>query len=446
MRHKIILKIGLILLISLLFVAPTTALSYIEKSRPNFHSTSIISYDTHKSTLNPKINAIMNQINRSLILNYLIPIVSYGPRLTGTYGCEKTAQYIYDQFKSLNLQIQQHNWTSFHTGHNLRNLKPRILSSQNIEGILPGTDPDSEKIIIFNAHYDTTKFSPGADDDGSGTAAVLAAAYVLSQFSFNHTIRFVTFSGEEQGLYGSHAYAKKAYEKNEDIIVALNADMIGNAENKNDQQFFRIYPTKDVAWIRDEIYSLNNYTGLDFSFYTNIMGERSGGSDYLSFMEYGYEILAFFEGNWSHDMHSTQDTIENLDVDYLVNTTRLIATTIAYLADADITHPAVSIESPRKGHLYFEGKEKRPVNSLKTIVFDDIWIWADVTEGDAPILKVEFFWDEKLKFTDTEYPYKWQCNERSLRTHTISVVITDEQGRTAETWTDIFLFNPRTRR
>ena len=145
-------------------------------------------------------------------------------------------------------------------------------------------------------------------------------------------------------------------------------------------------------------------------------------------------------------MHSTQDTIKNLDVDYLANTTKLIAATIAHLADAEITHPAVSIESPKKGHLYFEGKEKRTVNSLKTLVFDDIWIWADVTAGDAPIIKAEFFWDGKLKFTDTEYPYKWQCNERSLRTHTISVIVTDEQDRTAEAWTDIFLFNPRTRR
>jgi hypothetical protein len=346
----------------------------------------------------------------------------------------------------MQLHTYRQNWTALHTGHNLRNLKPRILSSQNIEGILPGTDPTSEKIIIFNAHYDTTKLSPGADDDGSGTAAVLAAAYVLSQFTFNHTIRFVTFSGEEQGLYGSHVYAQRAYENNEDILVVLNADMIGNAENKDDKKIFRIYPTKDVAWIRDEIYNLNNDTGLDFSFHTGIMGERSGGSDYLSFTEYGYEILAFFEGNWSRDMHSPQDTIENMDVDYLVNTTKLIAATIAHLADIEIIHPNVYIESPKKGHLYFEGREKRTVNTLKTLVFDDIWIWADVTAGDAPIMKADFFWDGKLKYTDTEYPYKWHCNERSIRTHTLSVVVTDEHGRTAEAWTDIFLWNPRTRR
>jgi hypothetical protein len=144
-------------------------------------------------------------------------------------------------------------------------------------------------------------------------------------------------------------------------------------------------------------------------------------------------------------MHSPQDTIENMDVDYLVNTTKLIAVTIAYLADQEITHPNIYIESPKKGQFYFEGREKRTINSLKTIVFDDIWIWTDVKPGNASIEKVQFYYDDELKYTDTEYPYKWHCNERSIRTHTISAVVTDSQNRTAEAWTDIFFWNPRTR-
>ena len=445
MKYTVLLKIGLTLLLCTLLITPSTAITITEKTIPPFQSRTIPKIKSQNSTLNSNINTVMNQINRSLILKYLLPLVGYGPRLTGTYGCKKTAQYIYDQFTSMHLDTHRQNWTTLHTGHNLRNLKPRILSSQNIEGILPGTDPNSEKIIIFNAHYDTTKLSPGADDDGSGTAAVLAAAYVLSQLSFKHTIRFVTFSGEEQGLYGSHAYAQRAYENNEDIMVAFNADMIGNTENEKDSKGFRIYPTKDVTWIRNDIYTINNLTGLNFEFDTSIMQERDGGSDYVSFTEYGYEVLAFFEKNWSHDMHSPQDSIENMDIDYLVNTTRLIASTIAYIADVEITHPTVYIESPQKGHYYLEGKEKHTVNTLKTIVIDDIWVWADVKPGDASIVKVEFYFDKKLEFTDTEYPYKWQCNQRSLRTHTISVVDTDTQNRTTEAWTDILLLNPRTR-
>jgi hypothetical protein len=446
MRQISLIKIVLSIILILSLILPVNAISINESSSPKYHSKTIHKIMTQHASFNPKINAVMNQINQSLILNYLIPIVGFGPRLTGTYGCEKTAQYIYDQFNSMGLQAKKQNWTVLHTGHNLRNLKPRILQSQNIEGILPGNDPTSKKIIIFNAHYDTTKLSPGADDDGSGTAAVLAAAHVLSQFTFNHTIRFVTFSGEEQGLYGSHAYARRSYNKNDDILVAFNADMIGNAENEKDRQAFRMYPTKDVAWIRNHIHTLNNLSGIDFSFNTTIMRERGGGSDYASFTEYGYEILAFFEKNWSRDMHSPQDTIENMDIDYLVKTTKLITLTIAFLADQEITHPNIYIESPKKGHLYFEGRYKRTINSLKTIVIDDIWIWADVKPGNATITKVDFYFDDKIKHTDTEYPFKWLCNERSLRTHTISAVVTDSRNQTAEAWTDILLINPRTRR
>ena len=60
--------------------------------------------------------------------------------------------------------------------------------------------PLDNSAIIFNAHYDSVAKGPGANDDGSGTVAVLAAAYALSHFDFKRTIKFVTFSGEEIGL------------------------------------------------------------------------------------------------------------------------------------------------------------------------------------------------------------------------------------------------------
>ena len=167
-----IVNTSLLLFLSIILIVPTTAITINETSSNQIISKTIYKINTQSASLNPKINAAINQINRSLILNYLIPIVGFGPRLTGTYGCEKTADYIFDQFMSMNIDTRRQNWTALHTGHNLRNLEPRILKSQNIEGILHGNDPTSEKIIIFNAHYDTTKRSPGADDDGSGTAAV----------------------------------------------------------------------------------------------------------------------------------------------------------------------------------------------------------------------------------------------------------------------------------
>ena len=107
------------------------------------------------------------------------------------FGNEKTAAYITDEFKNEGLQVILQNWTRQKTR------RPKIeLSSQNVIGLHQGTNKDAST-IIFNAHYDSVKKSPGADDDGSGVAAVMAAAYVLSKFEFNHNIEFILFSGED---------------------------------------------------------------------------------------------------------------------------------------------------------------------------------------------------------------------------------------------------------
>jgi hypothetical protein len=99
----------------------------------------------------------------------------------------------------------------------------------NVIGELRGTTHPDE-IYIFCGHYDTCgefcqEVAPGCDDNGSGTAAVLMAARILSHYRFDATIRFVAFSGEEQWLVGSTAYAKACRKKHEDIRGLLNLDM-----------------------------------------------------------------------------------------------------------------------------------------------------------------------------------------------------------------------------
>lgn len=106
----------------------------------------------------------------------------------------------------------------------------------NVVAVLKGTSKIDNRIIIVGAHLDSrasdvnnfTTEAPGANDDGSGVAAVIEAARILSKSSFPNTIIFVAFSGEEQGLLGSKLMAKIAQEENWDIAAMLNNDMIGN--------------------------------------------------------------------------------------------------------------------------------------------------------------------------------------------------------------------------
>ena len=106
---------------------------------------------------------------------------------------------------------------------------------------LNGTDETSDEIYIICAHYDTVSAGPGADDDTSGTVAVIMAALIMSQYQFNHTIKFVAFSGEEQGLLGSEVYAQQAAAARWNIVGVLNADMISYAVTTSDGNNLIVY-------------------------------------------------------------------------------------------------------------------------------------------------------------------------------------------------------------
>ena len=227
-----------------------------------------------------KIMSILNNITEDLLRSYLEPLVAFSPRYTGTYGCEKSAKFIYKQFDQMGLKTRYQNWTSFGNQYHRR-----LFTSQNVEATLEGKD---DKIIIFNAHYDTVKFTPGANDDGSGTAAVLAAAYVLGQHEFNHTLKFVTFSGEEVGLVGSQVYAKEAYDRSDDIILEINADMIGRATTAVTGRRMGISATTDAYWVQDLFEISSNVYNLNMNINRNtIIRDSRGYSDYHSFVQYG---------------------------------------------------------------------------------------------------------------------------------------------------------------
>jgi hypothetical protein len=424
----------------LLLCTSITVNSYAQtqKISGNMQSTDI--------SIDPKITDIIESINESLIKRYLETIVGYGPRPTGTYGCEKTARYIYDQFKSMGLATRYQNWTKFIIKHKIINPKPRMLYGQNVEATIPGLDTDNKNIIIFNAHYDSIAASVGADDDASGTVAVLAAAYALSKYQFNYTIKFVAFSGEEQGLYGSLSYLNEVDENGDDILVEFNADMVGYAKTKENGKKFRMYGTKDVKWIMDDIEKVNNET-LHFNLTTGIHSEGSlTGSDFASFVYHGYEAVTFWEGDWDPNMHTPEDNLENVNISYLVNTSRFIAVALAHTANIDVTYPHIRIESPQRGKLYLEGRGGHQLRKPNTILINNMWIWADVKPGDAAIEKVEFYYDDALQFTDTEASYKWLLDKRSISKHQIKVVVYDKKGRTSDDWMDIFSINLEAKR
>jgi hypothetical protein len=431
--HFCALRIALIIFVSLLLTSSVPTIAFLPQTNTNT-SVSFSPNPTTKHT--QKIEEILSMIDKPLILNYLQTIVGYGPRMTGSYGCQKAAQYIAAQFTAMQLVTRYQNWTGWGNRH-----YHYFYTSQNVEGTLPGTQTNDPSVIIFNAHYDSVAKGPGANDDGSGTAAVLAAAYALSHFDFTRTIKFVTFSGEEIGLTGSRAYTKEAYQRNDSILVEINADMIGHDEGNNSMT---VTATEDAGWVADIFKDLNtNYSiGLTVNQGTiNRVNHKMTGSDFAPFLAYGWESVCCWEGDHDPNFHSAQDNLSNVNLNYLVNTTRIIAATLATLADISETPPQVRITSPRVGYLYNQGMEKLPIKEFTTTVINDIWIWAEVDHATVPLQRAEFYYDGKLVFTDTEAPFKWQFNKVSLRNHQITVIVYDQLGRTTSDWREIRFLN-----
>jgi hypothetical protein len=316
---------------------------------PMFKHFSIPQHESYHHKISTRFSSdliidIITQLNQTLYLKYLEDIVEFGPRRTGTPACKEAGIYIYNQFKAMGIEARYHNWSY---GGN---------SGSVIEGTLKGINETSDEIYIICAHYDSVAGSPGADDDGSGTAAVLVAADLLSRNAVNHTVKFVAFDGEEQGLLGSHEYAREASQNGDNIIGVLNGDMIGFAITKFDGSNIKIFENSQSHWITTFTDNISDiyyeYIGLNI-----IPSGSSGGSDHYSFWQYGYDAIFYHEYNFNDYYHSPEDTIEHMNLSYATNCSRLMVATLAELAQAVIPSQPPNkpiITGPKTG---IEGEE-----------------------------------------------------------------------------------------
>ena len=250
-------------------------------------------------------------------------------------------QYIHQHFSGLGLQVEYDPFTLYGHGGSVEIF--------NVVATLPGTDAFSDQVYVICAHYDSTASrtpdwdwetdsAPGADDNATGTAAVMEAARVLSQYEFAHTIRFITFAGEEQGLWGSQHYAEAAWQAGDDIAGVINLDMVGY-NTVCDKVDFLGNPASD--WLVDAIRENVDQYGIEVII-EKIISASFTYSDHSSFWDYGYPAILGIEDYqpWlnsycydaNHNYHTVTDTYSTLNMDLLEKTTELTVATIAELA------------------------------------------------------------------------------------------------------------------
>jgi hypothetical protein len=314
---------------------------------------------------------MIEQLNETLYLGFLENLTSIGPRITATEECDEAGRYIFNEFKKMGLDVIYHNWTE------------RNYYGSNIEATIQGLDHSSDEIYLICGHYDSVIKSPGADDDGSGTVGVITAAKIMSQYKFNHTLRFVTFSGEEQGLLGSDSYAEKAFNNNDNIVAIINLDMIGYTDEINDKVLLYHTDNPDFYWLVDKSVNISNKY-LDLVNINVIPSGPTGRSDHMGFWLRGYNGIFLTEYEFNPYYHSSLDTIENMNISYATRISKLSMAILAEISELTVNIPP---EKPNKPIGNINGGIETLYEystSTQDIHSHDIyymWDWGDETSG-----------------------------------------------------------------
>jgi photosystem II stability/assembly factor-like uncharacterized protein len=205
----------------------------------------------------------------------------------------------------------------------------------NVEAVKRGVTRPAETYVLCG-HYDSISddpwnLAPGAEDNASGTAAVLEAATALADYRFDGTLKFLAFSGEEEGLLGSRAYVRKEHAASADIRAALNMDMVSYLDE----------PVHDVE-VRYNDFSeelLNRYREAARLYVPSYViypaTEGRGGSDHEPFWEYGYPALLSVEHprrEFYPWYHTTEDLPKHLTAAFGADVTRVNVAVASSLA------------------------------------------------------------------------------------------------------------------
>ncbi len=246
---------------------------------------------------------------------------------------------------------------------------------RNIIATKPGTtDPDQQVIIC--GHMDSRSQqpetnAPGADDNGSGTTATIEAARIFSRYNFEKTIKFCLWTGEEQGLLGSAAYAEEAFARGDNIIGVFNFDMIawdGNGDGSAEFHTGTSEPSIALGNVLSEV--VDDY---DIAIDPDIITwGATGASDHASFWDYDYAAMLGIE-DYSSDFnpyyHTTGDNIDHIHTGFFYEYTKTAVGGAATLAIPDTVLTFVDDSGSLPNGYALHPAYPNPFNAATTISF-----------------------------------------------------------------------------
>ena len=307
------------------------------------------------------LHSIVSNVSQSEITATIQRLQDFRTRYSCTDSCQAAAAYLYGRLASFGLSVSYDLYQY--------NEPPCIGQTwRNVVAVHPGLT-DSSQIYILCGHYDSINrhedpwiIAPGADDNASGTAAVVEAARVLSEYDFHSSLYFICFSGEEQGLIGSYHYAQWAHDQGLDIRGVVNLDMIAYVDDPpNDTWDVNIYgdsQSYDLALMMADMVEQHT-TAIPFTIHT---GTPIYGSDHYPFALEDYRAIFGIDAqlwgspDWNPYYHSSGDTLGTLNMPYATEVIKASVATMANLAGAigagDSHRPTMETIVESQGQLY----------------------------------------------------------------------------------------------
>jgi Zn-dependent M28 family amino/carboxypeptidase len=335
----------------------------------------------------PEISGYVSQVNPDSLRSHILNLVSFGTRHTLSnqtspkQGIGAAQRWVLSRFQAYAAASKGRMTAQIDTV----TLKPdgrrvsRAFVLGNVVATLKGTDPTDPRIFVISGHLDSrvtdvmdsTSEAPGANDDGSGVAAVMECARVLSQSNFPATVVFVAFSGEEQGLLGATHMATRARAQNLPIEAVLNNDIMGSNHSSDtdiiDNTRVRVFSEGLPAFETDKsarairaVGTENDGPSRQLARYVKELGQRYvdnlevvliyrndrylRGGDHTAFVEQNYTAIRVCEMNENYNQQHQDlrtdggirygDLAEYMDFNYLRKNTALNLATLANLAKA----------------------------------------------------------------------------------------------------------------